>query len=127
MNDIIRISFFRGFTKFSRADYLAYKAGNKILPDGVNAKVSYIAFCQMLAFQLYKLFERLEFFPFVSTRIDFGLAMITRRYIYFSFFNVNLDSLKKHLSSIDIPCMRAIKVIWLGHELWDHVPRSMGQ
>lgn len=39
--------FFRGFTKFSRADYLAYKAENKILPDGVNAKVRYITFSHM--------------------------------------------------------------------------------
>lgn len=29
----------RGFTKFSRADYLQYKSENKIMPDGVNAKV----------------------------------------------------------------------------------------
>jgi len=32
-------SFFRGFTKFSRADYLKYKSEGRIVPDGVNAKV----------------------------------------------------------------------------------------
>ena len=30
---------FRGFTKFSRNDYLKYKSENRIVPDGVNAKV----------------------------------------------------------------------------------------
>jgi hypothetical protein len=30
---------FRGFTKFSRADYLKYKSEGRIVPDGVNAKV----------------------------------------------------------------------------------------
>jgi hypothetical protein len=35
----LRISFFRGFTKFSRADYLKYKSEGRIVPDGVNAKV----------------------------------------------------------------------------------------
>lgn len=29
----------RGFTKFSRADYVKYKNEGRILPDGVNAKV----------------------------------------------------------------------------------------
>ena len=29
----------RGFTKFNRTDYLKLKAENKIMPDGVNAKV----------------------------------------------------------------------------------------
>ncbi|KAE7996466.1 hypothetical protein FH972_001188 [Carpinus fangiana] len=28
-----------GFTKFSRVEYMKYKAENKIVPDGVNAKV----------------------------------------------------------------------------------------
>ncbi|KAH9774730.1 Ribosomal L16 domain-containing protein [Citrus sinensis] len=28
-----------GFTKFSRADYLRWKSENKIVPDGVNAKL----------------------------------------------------------------------------------------
>jgi hypothetical protein len=31
--------FFRGFTKFSRAEYLKYKSEGRIAPDGVNAKV----------------------------------------------------------------------------------------
>ena len=31
---------FRGFTKFSRADYLRWKSENRIVPDGVNAKVT---------------------------------------------------------------------------------------
>ncbi|KAJ0044934.1 hypothetical protein Pint_06697 [Pistacia integerrima] len=35
----IYISFFRGFTKFSRADYLRWKSENRIMPDGVNAKL----------------------------------------------------------------------------------------
>lgn len=30
---------FRGFTKFNRTDYLKYKSENRIVPDGVNAKV----------------------------------------------------------------------------------------
>ena len=30
----------RGFTKFNRNDYLKLKAENKIMSDGVNAKVS---------------------------------------------------------------------------------------
>lgn len=34
----------RGFTKFSRADYLKWKSDNKIVPDGVNAKVSMLVF-----------------------------------------------------------------------------------
>lgn len=29
----------RGFTKFSRTDYVRWKSENRILPDGVNAKV----------------------------------------------------------------------------------------
>lgn len=29
----------RGFTKFSRSDYLKFKSENRIVPDGVNAKV----------------------------------------------------------------------------------------
>jgi hypothetical protein len=29
----------RGFTKFNRTDYLKLKAENKVMPDGVNAKV----------------------------------------------------------------------------------------
>ena len=29
----------RGFTKYSRADYLKWKSENRIMPDGVNAKV----------------------------------------------------------------------------------------
>lgn len=35
-------SYFRGFTKFSRTDYVKWKAENRILPDGVNAKVCYL-------------------------------------------------------------------------------------
>ncbi len=35
----VMVTFLRGFTKFSRADYLRYKAENMIAPDGVNAKV----------------------------------------------------------------------------------------
>lgn len=31
---------FRGFTKFNRSDYLKYKSENRIVPDGVNAKVT---------------------------------------------------------------------------------------
>jgi len=31
--------FFRGFTKFTRAEYLKYKSEGRIAPDGVNAKV----------------------------------------------------------------------------------------
>lgn len=34
----------RGFTKYSRSDYLRWKAENRILSDGVNAKVSLIIF-----------------------------------------------------------------------------------
>lgn len=30
---------FRGFTKFNRTDYLKFKSENRIMPDGVNAKV----------------------------------------------------------------------------------------
>lgn len=30
---------FRGFTKFSRTDYVKWKQENRIIPDGVNAKV----------------------------------------------------------------------------------------
>lgn len=30
---------FRGFTKFNRTDYLRWKEENRIVPDGVNAKV----------------------------------------------------------------------------------------
>ena len=30
---------FRGFTKFTRAEYLKYKSEGRIAPDGVNAKV----------------------------------------------------------------------------------------
>jgi hypothetical protein len=29
----------RGFTKFSRAEYMKYKSEGRIVPDGVNAKV----------------------------------------------------------------------------------------
>ena len=36
---LICIFLFRGFTKFSRADYLKYKSEGRIVPDGVNAKV----------------------------------------------------------------------------------------
>lgn len=31
--------FLRGFTKFNRTDYLKFKSENRIVPDGVNAKV----------------------------------------------------------------------------------------
>lgn len=31
---------FRGFTKYTRADYLKWKSENRIIADGVNAKVS---------------------------------------------------------------------------------------
>ncbi|RWV95152.1 hypothetical protein GW17_00042250 [Ensete ventricosum] len=38
---MLRIIMFRllGFTKFSRADYLKWKSENRIVSDGVNAKV----------------------------------------------------------------------------------------
>lgn len=32
--------FFRGFTKINRAEYLKLKSENRIMPDGVNAKVN---------------------------------------------------------------------------------------
>ncbi|KAK7833537.1 60s ribosomal protein l10 [Quercus suber] len=40
---IVSRKWYGGFTKFSRADYLKYKAENKISPDGVNAKLFLIA------------------------------------------------------------------------------------
>jgi hypothetical protein len=33
------LDFFRGFTKFVRAEYLKYKSEGRIAPDGVNATV----------------------------------------------------------------------------------------
>ena len=36
---------FRGFTKFSRTDYVKWKQENRILPDGVNAKVCCCYLC----------------------------------------------------------------------------------
>ncbi|GAY65832.1 hypothetical protein CUMW_244100 [Citrus unshiu] len=37
---VLRSSFLKwGFTKFSRADYLRWKSENRIVPDGVNAKL----------------------------------------------------------------------------------------
>ena len=53
LTELQNLQISRGFTKFSRAEYLAYKAENKIVPDGVNAKVSYIAFIHMLAILLF--------------------------------------------------------------------------
>ena len=35
----------RGFTKYSRADYLRWKSENRIVPDGVNAKVVILKIC----------------------------------------------------------------------------------
>lgn len=32
--------FFRGFTKFNRADFTKLRAEKRVVPDGVNAKVS---------------------------------------------------------------------------------------
>lgn len=37
--ETVSVLLFRGFTKFSRADYVRLKAENRIVPDGVNAKV----------------------------------------------------------------------------------------
>ena len=41
---------FRGFTKFSRADYLKYKSESRIVPDGVNAKVMQSSTCMGIKF-----------------------------------------------------------------------------
>lgn len=45
------LGFFRGFTKFNKADYIKYKSEGRIVPDGVNAKViKFVPFPWLLQF-----------------------------------------------------------------------------
>lgn len=57
----------RGFTKYSRSDYLRWKSENRILSDGVNAKVSLIIFLV----QSYLLFQQLSCFATQVTHKPF--------------------------------------------------------
>lgn len=49
-------SLYRGFTKFARVDYVKWKEENRLVNDGVTAKVSYIVMNEELrVFSLFSL------------------------------------------------------------------------
>lgn len=53
---------FRGFTKFSRNDYVKWKSENRILPDGVNGKVLSILETLFFTYALNQQIAMIAFF-----------------------------------------------------------------